>query len=49
MKLINNKLLTKFLFGLLVGITFKVDSAIWNKLMNWMHRRVLKYQFMLMV
>ena len=28
MKLINNKLLTKFLFGLLVGITLKVDSAI---------------------
>ena len=28
MKLINSKLLTKFLFGLLVGITLKVDSAI---------------------
>ena len=28
MKLINSKLLTKFLFGLLVGITVKVDSAI---------------------
>ncbi len=28
MKLINSKLLTKFLFGLLVGITLKVNSAI---------------------
>ena len=28
MKLINSKLSTKFLFGLLVGITLKVDSAI---------------------
>lgn len=28
MKLINSKLLTKFLFGLSVGITLKVDSAI---------------------
>ena len=28
MKLINSKLLTKFLFGLLIGITLKVDSAI---------------------
>ena len=28
MKLINSKLLNKFLFGLLVGITLKVDSAI---------------------
>ena len=30
MKLIHNKLLSKFLFGLLLGITFKVDSAIWD-------------------
>ena len=30
MKLIHNKLLTKFLFGLLLGITLKVDSAIWD-------------------
>lgn len=30
MKLIHNKLLSKFLFGLILGITFKVDSAIWD-------------------
>ena len=30
MKLIHNKPLSKFLFGLLLGITFKVDSAIWD-------------------
>ena len=30
MKLIHNKLLSKFLFALLLGITFKVDSAIWD-------------------
>ena len=30
MKLIHNKLLSKFLFALLLGITFKVNSAIWD-------------------
>ena len=30
MKLIHNKLLSKFLFALLLGITFKDDSAIWD-------------------
>ena len=32
MKLIHSKHLSKFLFGLLIGITFNVDSAIWDSI-----------------